>query len=114
MWSGKTGEDGRNLAQACKAMCSVMSQLGIAVDGGKDSLSMTASVDGERGCINKIIYIKCLLLFHNINCITVKSPGTLVVSTYAPCPDITVKVQPALLKENSQLIWIPINPGKYR
>lgn len=45
---------------------------------------------------------------------TVKSPGTLVVSTYAPCPDITVKIEPALLEEGSALIYVPVNPGKYR
>jgi phosphoribosylformylglycinamidine (FGAM) synthase-like enzyme len=28
-------------------MCKVMSELGIAVDGGKDSLSMAARVDGD-------------------------------------------------------------------
>lgn len=42
------------------------------------------------------------------------SPGTIVVSTYAPCPDIRVKVEPALQKEGSSLIWVPVSSGKYR
>lgn len=46
--------------------------------------------------------------------LTVKSPGTLVVSTYAPCPDITVKIEPALLEEGSALVYVPVSPGKYR
>lgn len=51
--------------------------LGIAVDGGKDSLSMAARVGKD----------------------TVKAPGTLVVSTYAPCPDIRkVRVRCLYLK----------------
>ena len=32
------------LFDACKAMCELMQQLGIAIDGGKDSLSMAARV----------------------------------------------------------------------
>lgn len=49
MWSGKTGVEGGRLAMACRAMCEIMAELGIAVDGGKDSLSMSAGVKGTRG-----------------------------------------------------------------
>lgn len=43
---------------------------------------------------------------------TIKSPGTLVISTYAPCPDVRVKVtpdfkSPALLK-NGEIVWVNI------
>ena len=62
-----------------------MAELNIAVDGGKDSLSMAARVGNE----------------------TVKSPGTLVISTYAPCPDIRVKVTPDL-KSNGLLMLVLI------
>lgn len=44
-----------------------MIELGMACDGGKDSLSMAAVADKE----------------------VVKAPGQLVISAYAPCPDIT-------------------------
>ncbi|XP_041976671.1 phosphoribosylformylglycinamidine synthase isoform X2 [Aricia agestis] len=92
MWAGKVGGAGAALARACRALCDALAVLGVAVDGGKDSLSMSASVNGQ----------------------TVKSPGTLVVSMYAPCPDITVKIEPALLEEGSVLIHVPVTPGKYR
>ncbi|KAL4706552.1 hypothetical protein ACJJTC_015750 [Scirpophaga incertulas] len=92
MWPGKNGIEGGSLVVACEALCEAMRKLGVAVDGGKDSLSMCAHVSGEK----------------------VKSPGTLVVSTYAPCPDVTVKVDPALKEEGSALIHIPVCPGKYR
>lgn len=59
--------------EACEAMCCIMKEFGIAIDGGKDSLSMAARVGKE----------------------VVKAPGTLVISAYAPCPDIT-KVLPTL------------------
>ena len=45
MWAAKFPADGALLYDACTAMCEVMRQLGIAVDGGKDSLSMTARVN---------------------------------------------------------------------
>lgn len=67
MWAAKLPGEGAALYEACVAMCSLMKQLGIAIDGGKDSLSMAARIGND----------------------VVKSPGTLVVSAYAPCPDIT-------------------------
>ncbi len=58
MWAAKLPGEGACLWEACKAMCEVMGQLGVAIDGGKDSLSMAARVGKE----------------------TVKAPGTLTVS----------------------------------
>lgn len=49
MWPGKTGAEGAALVRACKAVSDVMSVLGVAIDGGKDSLSMCASVDSAPG-----------------------------------------------------------------
>lgn len=43
---------------------------------------------------------------------TIKSPGTLVISTYAPCPDVRCKITPDLkargLEESCHLLWINI------
>lgn len=66
MWAAKLPGEGAALYEACEAMCSIMKDYGIAIDGGKDSLSMAARIGKE----------------------VVKAPGTLVVSSYAPCPDI--------------------------
>ena len=49
-----------------------MHEFGVVADGGKDSLSMVAK--------------------HNDTLI--KSPGSLVLTMYAACPDVTVKVTP--------------------
>lgn len=42
----------------------------------------------------------------------IKSPGTLVISTYAPCPDVTCKITPDLkspaLGKKGELVWINI------
>lgn len=74
MWPAKLVGEGAALFDACKAMSELMAKLGVAVDGGKDSLSMAARV-GED---------------------IVKCPGTLVISTYAPCIDINGTVTPDL------------------
>ena len=47
MWAAKLAGEGALLYDACKAMSDVMGQLGIAIDGGKDSLSMAARVGDE-------------------------------------------------------------------
>jgi phosphoribosylformylglycinamidine synthase len=42
MWPAKLPGEGARLVKACQAMCTLMGGLGIAIDGGKDSLSMAA------------------------------------------------------------------------
>ncbi|PIK44321.1 hypothetical protein BSL78_18828 [Apostichopus japonicus] len=94
MWPAKLPGEGAALYDACHAMCEVMGQLGIAIDGGKDSLSMAARVDQE----------------------TVKAPGSLVISTYVGCPDITATVTPDLKCPNGKgsLLYVDLSGGKSR
>ncbi|CAC5381850.1 PFAS [Mytilus coruscus] len=94
MWPAKLPGEGAALLDACTAMCDVMKKLGIAVDGGKDSLSMAARVGDD----------------------TVKAPGTLVISVYAGCPDITATVTPDLKCPHSRgsLLYIDLSCGKHR
>ncbi|XP_028558155.2 phosphoribosylformylglycinamidine synthase [Podarcis muralis] len=94
MWAAKLPGEGAALAEACRAMCSVMGELGVAVDGGKDSLSMAARVGTE----------------------TVKAPGTLVISAYAVCPDITATVTPDLKCPDGKgtLLHVAICPDRHR
>ncbi|XP_041046632.1 phosphoribosylformylglycinamidine synthase isoform X2 [Carcharodon carcharias] len=94
MWPAKLPGEGAALYDACEAMCLTLSELGVAVDGGKDSLSMAARVGQE----------------------TVKAPGSLVISVYAVCPDITCTVTPDLKNPHGQgvLLYVPVNPGQYR
>ena len=47
MWAAKLPGEGAALVEACQAMCDIMKQLGVAVDGGKDSLSMAARTGNE-------------------------------------------------------------------
>ncbi|XP_011311335.1 phosphoribosylformylglycinamidine synthase [Fopius arisanus] len=96
MWPAKLSGEGAGLYDACRAMCQLMKQLGVAIDGGKDSLSMAARV-GDK---------------------IVKSPGTLVVSCYAPCPNVTAVVTPDIkspaLGKTGSLLFVDLSEGHSR
>ncbi|MFB3883985.1 MAG: phosphoribosylformylglycinamidine synthase [Thermodesulfobacteriota bacterium] len=93
MWAPKLPGEGGTLYDAVSAMRDLMVRLGIAVDGGKDSLSMATRVGDE----------------------IVKSPRELVISAYATVPDITKVVTPDIKKPGqSQLIFIEISKEKAR
>ena len=93
MWAPKLPGEGAALYDAVCAMRDLMIRLGIAVDGGKDSLSMATRVGDE----------------------IVKSPRELVISAYATMPDITRVVTPDIKNPGqSQLIFIEIAQAKPR
>lgn len=79
------------IVRTCESMCEFMKQLNIGIDGGKDSLSMAAKVKHANGTE------------------IVKSPGTLVISAYAPVPDIRLKVTPELKISDCGLIFVKLN-----
>ncbi len=98
MWAPKLPGEGARLYDAAVAMSDVMIKFGMAVDGGKDSLSMAAKVTNTDGS-------------HE----TVKSPGTLVISAYVTCPDITKTVTPDFKAPGkSNLLFIDLGTGKNR
>ena len=98
MWAPKLPGEGARLYDAAVAMRDIMLELGIAVDGGKDSLSMAAKVPLPDGTSE-----------------TVKSPGTLVISAYGTCPNITNVITPDLKAPGrSKLLFIDIAGGKDR
>ncbi|HUV52642.1 MAG TPA: phosphoribosylformylglycinamidine synthase, partial [Dehalococcoidia bacterium] len=93
MWAAKLPGEGARLYDAAVAMKELMIKLGIAVDGGKDSITMAAKVGTE----------------------TVKAPGELVISGYATVPDITKKVTPDIKRPGeSRLIFLDLTAGKNR
>ena len=98
MWAPKLPGEGARLYDAAIAMRDLMIKLGVAIDGGKDSLSMAARVTNPDGSNE-----------------TVKSPGTLVISAYVTCPDITKTVTPDLKAPGkSKLLYIDLGNGKNR
>ena len=93
MWAAKLPGEGAAMFDAVKSMADTMVALGVSVDGGKDSLSMAAKADGEM----------------------VKSPGTVTVSLYAACPDVTLTVTPDFKlpvdNGNTRVLFIDLSGG---
>ena len=76
MWPAKLPGEGALLYDGVKAMSDFLVEIGFAIDGGKDSLTM-ATVIGDE---------------------TVKAPGSLVFLGYASVPDFNVRVTPDIKK----------------
>lgn len=83
MWAAKFPGEKSRIYDAANAARNLMIDLGIAIDGGKDSLSMAAKIGKE----------------------IVKSPGSLVVSAYSTVPDITKLITPDIKKPGESELW---------
>ena len=92
MWSPKLEGEGAELYRAVKSLSKILIELGIAIDGGKDSMSMHTISDNQ----------------------VIKTPRTLVMSAYAPMTDITCKVTPDFKQANSDILFIDLSYNKYR
>ncbi len=93
MWAPKLAGEGAAMVDAALALRGAMVALGIAIDGGKDSLSMATKVGPT----------------------TVKSPRQLVISAYATMADITKAVTPDLKAPGeSVLLLVDLAPGRRR
>jgi phosphoribosylformylglycinamidine synthase len=93
MWAAKLPGEGARIYDAAAAMAELMTRLGIAADGGKDSISMAARVGNEN----------------------VKSPGEVVISGYATMPDISKKATPDIKRPGeSKLVFIDLAEGRNR
>lgn len=98
MWAAKLPGEGAALYDAAQALVDVLLDLGMAIDGGKDSLSMAAIAPQENGEDE-----------------TVKTPGTLVVSGYVTCPDINKTVTPDLKHPDSgKIMYVDLGNDKHR
>ncbi len=93
MWAAKLPGGGSALHKAAVSIRKIMKEIGIAADGGKDSLSMAAQVGSE----------------------TVKAPDQVVISAYSSMPDITRVITPDIKKPGeSRLIFVDLAAGKNR
>jgi len=93
MWPAKLPGEGAKIYDAAVAVADLMKELGIAADGGKDSVSMAARVGSEN----------------------VKAPGEVVISGYATMPDITKTATPDIKQPGeSMLLLIDLGAGKNR
>lgn len=97
MWPAKFDGEGPKLIDAALAAQATMLELGLAIDGGKDSLSMAAKAlapDGTEA--------------------VVKAPGQFVVAAYVTTPDVRIKATPDLKRSGNTLVWIDLCFGKAR
>ncbi|MBW1635604.1 MAG: phosphoribosylformylglycinamidine synthase [Deltaproteobacteria bacterium] len=92
MWAPKLAGEGAAIYDAARAMRDLMIEVGMAADGGKDSLSMATMVGDE----------------------TVKSPRELVISAYAAVPDIRTIITPDIKYPGSRLLFIDLASGRNR
>ncbi len=93
MWAAKLPGGGAALYEAADSLSKLMIEIGIAADGGKDSLSMAAQVEDE----------------------IVRAPGQVVISAYSSMPDITRVITPDVKRPGeSKLIFIDLASGKNR
>ncbi len=98
MWAAKLPGEGAALHDAAVAMRDMMLELGIAVDGGKDSISMAALAPDGSG-VDEIV----------------KAPGELVISAYVTCPDVTKTITPDLkLPGAGRLLYVDLGGGQQR
>ena len=98
MWAAKLPNEGAAIYDACVAMSNFMIATGVAVDGGKDSLSMAAK--SSTGPDAELV----------------KAPGSLVISLYAPCPDVSATLTPDLKAPStgSSLVLLDLGRGRNR
>ncbi|CAM9511203.1 unnamed protein product [Discosporangium mesarthrocarpum] len=93
MWAAKLPGECSNMWKACVALRQALLDCGVGIDGGKDSLSMAAKCGEE----------------------VVKAPGTLVMTLYCTCPDITQIITPDLkLPGAGRLLYVDLGGGKAR
>ena len=78
--------EGAAMYRTAEALRDAMLALGVACDGGKDSLSMAAAAGGE----------------------TVLAPGNLVISAYVGCPDVRGVVTPDLKAPGNYLVHVDL------
>jgi len=88
MWPNNSKGESLKLYNTAKHLTTIMTNIGLSIDGGKDSLSMMVNTDTEP----------------------VISPGNVVITGYAPCIDLSKNVTPNLKKMNSNLILLSFSP----
>ena len=89
MWSTKYKDGDYKLVQAVDYLIDILKTLGIAVDGGKDSLSMNIKFNEK----------------------IVPSLNTLVLKSYAPCEDFTTAITPEFKKAGNPIFFFDLGYG---
>ena len=86
MAAPKLDNDGYYFYKAVECVSNELSNLGIAIDGGKDSLSMATKINNTN----------------------VKSPLTFVLSSYVSVPNVYNRVTPDFKNENNIILFVEL------
>lgn len=97
MLAAKLPGEGAWLVDAALSLSDICLKLGIAIDGGKDSLSMAAKTQAPDKSEQ-----------------LVKAPGQLVFAAYAPMDDVNVHVTPEFKETGNAILRIDISEGRNR
>jgi len=89
MLAVKQPGEGAWLYDAARAVRDLLVQLGVAIDGGKDSLSMASRGFDSEG-----------------ESVLVKAPPEFVIAAYALAPDVNLRVTPDLKRSGSRLVLL--------
>lgn len=92
MWSIKLNGGDYKLYKAVDYLTNILNKLGIAVDGGKDSLSMNIKFDEE----------------------CVPSLNTLVLKSYVPCVDFTKAITPEFKHAGNPIFFVDLGYGNQK
>ena len=90
MWPAKLEGEACEMYDTCQALCESLIGLGVAMDGGKDSLSMAATAPGDG---------------------VVKAPGQICISCYAMVDDISRTVTPDLKRVSNDTVLLLCEPA---
>lgn len=98
MWAAKLENECAAIYESATALRDILIELEVAIDGGKDSVSMAAKCPDLGGSIE-----------------TVKAPGTLVMTGYCTCPDIRHVWTPDIKRPGSSVVLhVDLARGKRR
>ena len=92
MWPADTNEEKYHLYNAVESVSELLVELGISIDGGKDSVSMTAEINNK----------------------SIKSPRTFVATSYCSVPNIKKKITPDFKSTTSTLLFVDLGYGNMR
>lgn len=87
MWNINGSGEKYTIYEAVKSLTDIMIQLGISIDGGKDSMSMSANINGRE----------------------IESPRQLVLTSYCTCPNINMKITPDFKYIDSHILYVDLS-----
>ena len=93
MWPAKEAVEKSRMLSACKALSELLIQLELSIDGGKDSLSMSSTMQSSGKVVD--------------------APPQLVMTGYVSMKNITKKVTPDLKSSGNSLLYLNLF-GKHR